>query len=71
MPGAWRPPAERPDYAGGPAIRPAAARLQVAPEAGRWSTVEVNGRWYLRSPSGKPFFFNGTQVVGRIYENYG
>ena len=71
MPGAWRPPAERPDYAGGPAFRPAAARLQVAPEAGRWSTVEVNGRWYLRSPSGKPFFFNGTQVIGRIYENYG
>ena len=71
MPEAWRPPAAQPDYTALPGFRPSSDRLRIAPEPGKWSTVRENGRWYLRSPSGKPFFFNGIQVVGRIYENFG
>ncbi len=70
-PAAWTPAAQRPDYTKVASYRPAGDKLKIAPEAGKWGTVQQNGRWWLRSPSGKPFFFNATQIVGRIYENYG
>lgn len=70
-PAAWLPEVRRPDYAAVPAYAPACERLKVAPEPGKWGTVQENGRWWLKTPSGKPFFFNGIQTVARICENYG
>ncbi len=70
-PAAWQPPSERPDYTKIAANPPTADKLKIAPEKGKWGTLKQGGRWWLQSPSGKPFFFNATQIVNRIYENYG
>lgn len=70
-PAAWLLDAMRSDYTTVPTYTPACELLKVAPESGKWGTVQENGRWWLRTPSGKPFFFNGMQTVSRICENYG
>lgn len=71
IPEAWRSPAPSFDVTASPSFQPQAPLLKVAPAKGKWRTAEVGGRWFLVSPEGKRFFFNGTQVVTRIYENYG
>lgn len=69
---AWCRAARRPDYAALPSYAPTNALLQVHPEDGRWGTVrDASGRWFLKTPSGKPFFYYGIQTVNCFWANAG
>ena len=69
---AWCHAAQKPDYAGLPFYSPTNALLQVHPEKGRWGTVrDASGRWFLKSPSGNPFFYYAIQTINCFWPNIG
>lgn len=69
---AWCRPATRPDYGSLPSYGPTNPLLKVHPEDGAWGTVRAaDGRWFLKTPSGKPFFYYGIQTVNCFWANAG
>lgn len=73
LPAVWAS-AQSPRMASGwPQLAIHAFPLQLCIEKGKWTTgqfTQYGDRWFLKSPSGKPIFALGDQVIGMVRENY-
>ena len=71
-PAAWRPVAERTNHASAPEVTTRSPLLHPPIAPGRWGTERrADGRWFLTTPTGKPFFLYGIQTVNCFRQNYG
>ncbi|MDR3708812.1 MAG: beta-galactosidase [Capsulimonadaceae bacterium] len=74
VPDTWRLSSYKRSAAPWPHVVLRATPLVPQVTTGKWTTAqfpEYGNRWFVRSPSGRPFFALGDQVVSLIHENYG
>lgn len=68
---AWCRSARRGAYDDLPSYAPTNLLLTVHPADGSWGTGrDETGRWFFRTPSGRPFFYYAIQTVNALWGNY-